>query len=242
MSLSSKASSFLVSAIWRTLVAVSTLLFLLMVAASISSAFARGVQSIAVVYNFKKPSSYWPDNIPKPADFRGQAHAIKCSFVWGFQETAIRVILVYYGNIDRSDAARFCFVRGRLPDSREDIVHPERIDTIRFEYHGLYVSQCHIPSYPCDIFFTTVGVPLPPAIVVTALLPFTLSTRWFIRSRLRRRRRLRGLCLGCGYDMRGGGDGCPECGREFDEPRKCGMYVDRDPQRIHRKRGKAKRG
>jgi hypothetical protein len=33
----------------------------------------------------------------------------------------------------------------------------------------------------------------------------------------KRRRARRGLCAGCGYDLRGGGEKCPECGRPLAE-------------------------
>ena len=46
--------------------------------------------------------------------------------------------------------------------------------------------------------------------LIFAVLPGRRIYRW---ERSRRRGR-RGLCEGCGYDMRGGGQMCPECGRE----------------------------
>jgi len=45
--------------------------------------------------------------------------------------------------------------------------------------------------------------------LIFAVLPGRLIFRW-ARAR---RRKLRGLCAGCGYDMRGGGEVCPECGK-----------------------------
>ena len=41
--------------------------------------------------------------------------------------------------------------------------------------------------------------------------------RWFYRWARSRRRKLKGLCVACGYDMRGGGKVCPECGNEVGE-------------------------
>ncbi len=54
--------------------------------------------------------------------------------------------------------------------------------------------------------------PLWAAIPATAFLPLLV----FVRGPLRRkRRRRRGLCVGCGYDLRGNVSGvCSECGRE----------------------------
>ena len=59
----------------------------------------------------------------------------------------------------------------------------------------------------------TVGVPLLGLSVAFAAYPFAA----FIRGPVLRpwRRRRKGLCLNCGYDLRGNVSGvCPECGRE----------------------------
>lgn len=43
------------------------------------------------------------------------------------------------------------------------------------------------------------------------------ATTWILTkpNRLRTRRRRQGLCLQCGYDLRGSKNRCPECGQEF---------------------------
>ena len=59
------------------------------------------------------------------------------------------------------------------------------------------------------------AVPLWHLFLLFAAYP-TLA---FIRGPLRRyRRRKRGLCVGCGYDLRGSPGRCPECGTEIEKP------------------------
>jgi len=48
-------------------------------------------------------------------------------------------------------------------------------------------------------------------VLLAALLPLA-RTRSLARAYVRHRRRRQGLCTACGYDLRGGGERCPECG------------------------------
>ncbi len=66
-------------------------------------------------------------------------------------------------------------------------------------------------------FKSTVGLPLIPdwpaflaSVLLYAVLTFASATAW--RSARSWRRRRRGHCVGCGYDLRGSTDRCPECG------------------------------
>jgi len=64
---------------------------------------------------------------------------------------------------------------------------------------------------PREIFF--------PVMCVLIVLPAGII-RWMSRrDSIREERFRRGLCLTCGYDLRGGHERCPECGRAVDPRR-----------------------
>ena len=74
------------------------------------------------------------------------------------------------------------------------------------EYKNLRMSSYnfHILKVPRSV--------LAAAAVVLAFYPS-------VRGPLRRyRRRKRGLCVPCGYDLRGSPERCPECGTEIESP------------------------
>ncbi len=64
-------------------------------------------------------------------------------------------------------------------------------------------------------YWNSVRIPLwsPPALF--SILP-VYSLGLFL---LRHKRKKRGLCLECGYDLRGSRERCPECGTKFDSDR-----------------------
>ena len=55
-------------------------------------------------------------------------------------------------------------------------------------------------------------VPYPPAVAAMGALPALWLVLTLPRLVVRRRRRTRGLCLRCGYDLRASRGRCPECG------------------------------
>ncbi len=69
------------------------------------------------------------------------------------------------------------------------------------------------PSYRGGTGSTVLVVPLwMPTLPLLALV-FALGAIPFVR---RRKRKKLGLCVKCGYDLRGSKDRCPECGTEFE--------------------------
>jgi hypothetical protein len=64
---------------------------------------------------------------------------------------------------------------------------------------------------PMSIRREFVSVPYWLPALLAALLP-AVWVAFFLRRRRRRARLRKGLCVACGYDLRAGGDRCPECG------------------------------
>ena len=77
-------------------------------------------------------------------------------------------------------------------------------DSLWFSHHRLESPN---PSYG-RFRLESIWMPYWVVVGVTAVLPIRRYAKW----RSRRRRSARGLCLECGYDLRGTPDRCPECG------------------------------
>ncbi len=62
------------------------------------------------------------------------------------------------------------------------------------------------------IRYSAVVMPLWMSVALFSIAPMALVGPRIVKGVRRRRRMKLGLCLGCGYDVRGMTDRCPECG------------------------------
>ena len=129
--------------------------------------------------------------------------------------------------IARLSAGAWCFrsglSRGLLLmeyDGRSQAIKPnpqrpyQRYAETRFDFAGFafenYVQERNAWRY------WRLSVPLWIPVTVFAMCPLFVIVRGPLR---RRRRRKRGLCVGCGYDLTGNVSGvCPECATEIEQP------------------------
>ncbi len=72
-----------------------------------------------------------------------------------------------------------------------------------------------LPDYEYDPMFSLLLAWYLPLWIPTTV--FAALSLWlgFVPLHRRRKREKLGLCLKCGYDLRGSKDRCPECGQEF---------------------------
>lgn len=95
-------------------------------------------------------------------------------------------------------------------------------NTLYADYYGIGVGRLiwKIPTSETGFYhrkgwFTTddtqVPFSIPMAFFAMCFLYFFLS----LHPMRRRKRKKLGLCMSCGYDLRGSKDVCPECGSEF---------------------------
>lgn len=75
-------------------------------------------------------------------------------------------------------------------------------------YDGPYAYTCQDEYFSIPFWFLVVVFAIPASLLAVRLL----------RLRSARRRMRLGLCLGCGYDLRGSDNRCPECGRPMTKP------------------------
>ena len=80
------------------------------------------------------------------------------------------------------------------------------------EWMGFGSGDYAIGADPARLFGRFWTVPHWSAALATAVLPMMSLVRWR-RTRRAAVRLRRGLCPGCGYDLRATPDRCPECGR-----------------------------
>jgi hypothetical protein len=88
----------------------------------------------------------------------------------------------------------------------DDFSNSLRWNHLGFDMHTIEPSA-YGPEFAIEEFY----IPEWFICSVTAIPPFL----WYRSYRLRRLRKLKGLCLQCGYDLRASKERCPECGTAF---------------------------
>ena len=76
---------------------------------------------------------------------------------------------------------------------------------------GLLLSVSLLATEGRGVFIGSFFVLLPLALVAALIIDHPVA----LRTAKRRKRKKLGLCLKCGYDLRGSRERCPECGTEF---------------------------
>ena len=96
-------------------------------------------------------------------------------------------------------------------------IHPARriiANGWRRQYAGFGALGDEVPARSQLTYGQTVFALWAPSWFVI-ILTATLPAKWLFLQLRTLRRKARGRCMRCGYDLRGSGKRCPECGREF---------------------------
>ncbi len=118
------------------------------------------------------------------------------------------------------DEQRVIWTRVSIPELAMHYFTANVPEKPEFRYSLLGTGFVRAPSYrePDGVYSRTAYVVFLPSWLATSLLGgypvFVLVERRRLQSSKRRRKR--GLCVACGYDLRGSPERCPECGTEIE--------------------------
>lgn len=158
----------------------------------------------AVSYSRTPPrdAPYWPPNSCAPKDFSPDRR-------YSLYLSARR------GKLSITRNTKYCLQCGRLPPNHAPGCF-HRLGTVTYVLRPLVEHTLRFPGVRWitwtnfAIRSTELTISLWLVFAVFAVYPFAAFVRGPIR---RHRRRKRGLCLTCGYDLTGNESGrCPECG------------------------------
>jgi len=123
-----------------------------------------------------------------------------CSFVW-----LIAIVVLWADSYQpRTGPSRFVCVEGRFGSLEYAVVcMPGALEVFKFEQPPGCCVRNFVNKFEIHFWQLTSGF---ASCSFLCFMPPLYK---------RRRRRKRGMCVKCGYDLRGSSDRCPECGQEF---------------------------
>ncbi len=142
-------------------------------------------------------------------------------FQWNVSSCAGKAQVVRRNlGVGEETAAKVMHLRPDDPGTMTDLKRSDPLDVdwrlAGVQYFRMDRRYVNTPPVKYWIWgFLIVTVPYWLLVVVTAILPAIAGTQ-LVRGVRRRRRFARGMCRSCGYDLRGSGGICPECGTKVE--------------------------